>query len=66
LLHFRKETRAEQPPVLLVASGHFAMLLRGTVETLLPDHDVYITDWQNAREVSLAYGLSVSTTMLPI
>ena len=58
LLHFRKETRGEQPPVLLVAplSGHFATLLRGTVETLLPDHDVYITDWQNARDVSLARG----------
>jgi poly(3-hydroxybutyrate) depolymerase len=58
LLHFRKETRGAQPPVLLVAplSGHFATLLRGTVETLLPDHDVYITDWHNARDVSLAYG----------
>jgi len=58
LLHFRKDTRESQPPVLLVAplSGHFATLLRGTVETLLPDHDVYITDWQNARDVSLAFG----------
>jgi len=58
LLHFRKASDLSQPPVLLVAplSGHFATLLRGTVETLLPDHDVYITDWQNARDVSLAYG----------
>src|SRR5262249_17955471 len=45
LLHFRKETAIEQPRVLLVAplSGHFPTLLRGTVESLLPDHDVYIT-----------------------
>jgi poly(3-hydroxybutyrate) depolymerase len=37
-------------------SGHFATLLRGTVETFLPDHDVYITDWQDAREVPLSGG----------
>lgn len=45
----------EQPRVLLVAplSGHFATLLRDTVNTLLPDHDVCITDWHNARDVSL-------------
>ena len=44
--------------MLLVAplSGHFATLLRGTVRTLLPDHDVYITDWHNARDVGLADG----------
>jgi poly(3-hydroxybutyrate) depolymerase len=43
---------------LLVAplSGHFATLLRGTVETLLQDHDVYITDWLNARNISLRHG----------
>jgi poly(3-hydroxybutyrate) depolymerase len=58
LLHFRKEIAVEQPPVLLVAplSGHFSTLLRGTVETLLLDHDVYITDWINARSVPLLYG----------
>jgi poly(3-hydroxybutyrate) depolymerase len=58
LLHFRKDTDVEQPRVLLVAplSGHFATLLRGTVETLLPDHDVYVTDWINARNVPLLYG----------
>jgi hypothetical protein len=45
--------RGEQPRVLLVAplSGHFATLLRGTVRTLLPEHDVYLTDWHNARDV---------------
>ncbi len=59
LLHFRKEsTRAEQPRVLLAAplSGHFSTLLRETVRTLLRDHDVYITDWHNARDVPLWHG----------
>ena len=44
--------------MLVVAplSGHFATLLRNTVRTLLPDHDVYITDWHNARDVSLEHG----------
>jgi poly(3-hydroxybutyrate) depolymerase len=58
LLRFRKETDLVQKRVLLVApiSGHFATLLRGTVRTLLPDHDVYITDWQSAQNVSLAHG----------
>ena len=37
-------------------SGHFATLLRGTVETFLPDHEVYITDWQDARDVPLSAG----------
>jgi polyhydroxyalkanoate depolymerase len=58
LLHFRKDTEAEQPRVLLVAplSGHFATLLRGTVRTMLPEHDVYITDWHNVRNVARAHG----------
>jgi poly(3-hydroxybutyrate) depolymerase len=60
LLHFRKTggTASDQPPVLLVAplSGHFATLLRETARTLLQDHDVYITDWHNARDVSLIHG----------
>src|SRR5580658_3892250 len=58
LLHFRKEAAVRQPRVLLVApmSGHFATLLRGTVRTMLPEHDVYITDWKNARDVGLAHG----------
>jgi poly(3-hydroxybutyrate) depolymerase len=48
----------EQPRVLLVAplSGHFATLLRETARTLLQDHDVFITDWHNARDVSLRHG----------
>jgi poly(3-hydroxybutyrate) depolymerase len=58
LLHFRKEGITGQPRVLVVAplSGHFATLLRGTVERLLSDHDVYITDWVNARNVPMLYG----------
>jgi len=53
LLRFKKEDGPEQPKVLLVApmSGHFATLLRGTVKTLLQDHDVYITDWHNPRDI---------------
>jgi polyhydroxyalkanoate depolymerase len=53
LLHFRKEGVTDQPRVLLVApmAGHFATLLRDTLRTLLSDHDVYITDWHNARDV---------------
>jgi poly(3-hydroxybutyrate) depolymerase len=58
LLHFRRDTAQRDPKVLLVApmSGHFATLLRGTVEALLPEHDVYITDWADARDVPLALG----------
>jgi poly(3-hydroxybutyrate) depolymerase len=58
LLHFRKDTRVTQPRVLIIApmSGHFATLLRETVRTMLADHDVYITDWHNARDVPLAAG----------
>lgn len=58
LLRFRKDMDVPGPKVLVVAplSGHFATLLRGTVETLLQDHDVYITDWHNARDVPLSAG----------
>jgi poly(3-hydroxybutyrate) depolymerase len=58
LLHFRKNATATQPRVLLVApmSGHFATLLRGTVEVMLPEHELYITDWKNARDVPLCAG----------
>jgi len=58
LLRFRRDTAKRSPKVLLVApmSGHYATLLRGTVEALLPDHDVHITDWTDAREVPLAQG----------
>ena len=58
LLHFKKDIATAQPRVLLVAplSGHFATLLRATVRTMLPDHDVYITDWHNARDAPLTAG----------
>ena len=58
LLHFAKDVASAQPRVLLVAplSGHFATLLRNTVKTMLPEHDVYITDWHNARDAPLSAG----------
>jgi poly(3-hydroxybutyrate) depolymerase len=63
LLHFRKEwpkgmKPAKQDKLLIVApmSGHYATLLRGTVEAMLPHADVYITDWQDARHVPLSAG----------
>lgn len=62
LLHFkRKSTLAHarnDPKVLVLAplSGHFATLLRGTVESMLPEHDVYITDWVDARNVPVSQG----------
>jgi len=58
LLHFKKDIEQAQPRVLLVAplSGHFATLLRSTVRTMLPEHDVYITDWHNVRDVPVGEG----------
>ncbi|MEI6160008.1 MAG: polyhydroxyalkanoate depolymerase, partial [Roseococcus sp.] len=58
LLQFRKDIDQALPRVLVVApmSGHFATLLRGTVQVLLQDHDVFITDWKNARDVPLSAG----------
>jgi poly(3-hydroxybutyrate) depolymerase len=62
LLHFRRDTAAAEArgnaKVLMIApmSGHYATLLRGTVEAMLPEHDVYITDWADARDVPLAMG----------
>jgi polyhydroxyalkanoate depolymerase len=58
LLHFKKDIAVEQPRVLVVApmAGHFATLLRDTVRSLLPDNDVYITDWHNARDIPRSDG----------
>src|SRR4029079_11520530 len=62
LLHFERvferPPRRPQPRLLIVAplSGHYATLLRGTVEAFLPNHDVYITDWRDARTVPLSEG----------
>ncbi len=59
LVHFAKpDYHKDQPKLLVVApmSGHYATLLRGTVEGLLPFFDVYITDWNDARSVPLSAG----------
>ncbi len=62
LLHFERAfehpPRRPQPRLLIVApmSGHYATLLRGTVEAFLPNHDVYITEWIDARMVPLSDG----------
>lgn len=62
LLHFKRDSilaeARNDPKVLIIApmSGHFSTLLRGTVEKMLPEHDVYITDWIDAREVPLSDG----------
>jgi polyhydroxyalkanoate depolymerase len=58
LLRFKKDVEMAQPRVLVVAplSGHFATLLRSLVKTMLPEHDVCITDWHNARDASIEAG----------
>ncbi|CAN7635515.1 polyhydroxyalkanoate depolymerase [Rhizobium sp. LjRoot254] len=61
LLHFERclpSGHKKDPKILIVApmSGHYATLLRGTVETLLPDAEIYITDWKDARMVPLSEG----------
>jgi len=66
LLHFRRAARrpdvaehaAGDPNVLLVTpmSGHFSTLMRGTIEALLPSHNVYVTDWQDAKMIPLSEG----------
>lgn len=60
LIHFERQISEPRndPKVLVVAalSGHYATLMRGTVQALLPGHDVYITDWTNARDVPLWQG----------
>lgn len=62
LIHFRRDMEAVgrryDPKVLIIApmSGHYATLLRGTVEAMLPEHDVYITDWVDARQVPITEG----------
>ena len=58
LIHFERDTQRNDPKVLIVAaqSGHYATLLRPTAERLLPEAEVYITDWTNAREVPVHEG----------
>jgi hypothetical protein len=58
LVKFKKDTEEHLPKVLLVApmSGHFATLLRGTLQVLVQDHEVYITDWLNIRDIPKSMG----------
>ncbi|MGJ0506801.1 MAG: polyhydroxyalkanoate depolymerase [Methylocystis sp.] len=58
LLRFARQDGGSDPRVLLVApmSGHFATLLRGTIRTLLRDHQVYVTDWHNPRDIPMTHG----------
>ena len=59
LKHFVREGAPKDDPKLLIVapmSGHYATLLRGTVERMLPGHDVYITDWRDAKAVPLSEG----------
>jgi poly(3-hydroxybutyrate) depolymerase len=59
LKHFKRDVADRVDPKVLVItpmSGHYATLLRGTVERLLPDHEVYMTDWRDAKLVPLADG----------
>ncbi len=53
LVHFQRDVERDDPKLLIVApmSGHYATLLRGTVEAMLPDHEVYITDWMDCKMV---------------
>jgi len=58
LIHFKQDTKVKQPKLFLVAplSGHHATLLKATIERLILDHDVYITDWLDAKNVPLSEG----------
>ena len=58
VIHFNRQTNRRDPRLLIVAplSGHYATLLRGTVEAFLPNFDVYITDWTDARLAPMAAG----------
>jgi len=58
LINFAKDVAVDQPRVLVVGpmSGHFTTLIRPTIRTLLSDHDVYVLDWRNARDIPVEYG----------
>jgi poly(3-hydroxybutyrate) depolymerase len=62
LLHFARDEaisgKRNDPKVLLIApmSGHYATLLRGTAKSMIPEHDLYVTDWKDSRNVPLADG----------
>ena len=63
LLNFKRDTNRHDPTVLVAApmSGHYATLLRGTVKALLPHHNVYITDWEDARQVPKSEEFNLDT-----
>jgi len=58
LMHFKRDTTRNDPKVLIISamSGHYATIFRDTVAALLPNHDVYIVDWENARDVPASKG----------
>ncbi len=58
LIHFKRDCKRNDPKLLLVAplSGHYATLLRGTIEELLPHHEVYTTDWLDAKDIPVSKG----------
>jgi poly(3-hydroxybutyrate) depolymerase len=58
LLHFEKKGAPKQPRVIVFAplSGHFSTLVRDTVKTMLADHDVWVTDWVDAKEIPITVG----------
>jgi polyhydroxyalkanoate depolymerase len=58
LVRFSKAVGPAGPPVLVLPglAGHFGTLVRGTIRTMLPDHDVHVADWHNARDVPVSAG----------
>jgi poly(3-hydroxybutyrate) depolymerase len=58
LVRFSRDRGHDVPQILMVAalSGHYATLMRGTIEALIGDHDVYVTDWADAKQVPLEHG----------
>ena len=56
LLHFKRTREHSDPKLLILAplSGHYATLVRGTVEAMLPEHDVYVTDWRDCRMIPVS------------
>jgi poly(3-hydroxybutyrate) depolymerase len=59
IVHFKRDCAGRNDPKLLIfapMAGHYASLLKGTIKSFLPDHDVYITGWKNAAHVSVDEG----------
>ena len=64
LIYFKRQSKRNDPKLLICAplSGHFATLVRGTVEAMLPDHDVYVTDWRDCGMIPPPRINSISMT----